>query len=101
MPSYQDDSDPIFPVGDKAEAVKGLFLDARPQLPFGPRHRHLGGRAPRLRLPEAEGKTIWKFGVRQPILGGSMSEATAAPPTACRSNTELFVETPTTVGSPA
>jgi iron complex outermembrane receptor protein len=96
---YKDDSDPIYPVGDGEETVKGLFLDARPKLSFSPgtaislaiRHDWLG---------EGVNKTIWKFGVRQPLWGGTYVRANGGTSYSLPKNTELRNDTSTTVGNP-
>jgi iron complex outermembrane receptor protein len=96
---YQDDSDPIYPISDKAETVTGLFVDARPKLPFSPdtaislavRHDFLGN---------SKSKTIWKFGLRQPLPGGLYARANGGTSYSLPKNTELFTETSTSIGNP-
>lgn len=97
--SYRDDSDPIYPVGDGKETVKGLFLDVRPKLAFSPetnislavRHDWLG---------DGLDKTIWKFGVRQGLWGGTYVRANGGTSYSLPKNTELRNETSTVVGNP-
>lgn len=96
---YQDDSDPVFPVRDDATTVTGLYVDVRPKLPFSPdtgisvavRHDFISGQ---------DGRTIWKFGVRQPLPLGAYVRANGGTSYSTPRNTELFTNSPTLVGNP-
>lgn len=64
--SYKDDSDPVFPIKDDSTTISGLYLDVRPVLPFSPDTKiSLAVRTDFAKTFDS--KTIWKFGVRQPI----------------------------------
>ena len=96
--SYKNDSDPVFPISNASNTITGVYLDARPTLPFSPDTKI--SLAVRTDFAEAFGsKTIWKFGFRQPIgdfyIRGNGGTSYSAPKTS-----ELFAESPTLVGNP-
>lgn len=96
--SYKDDSDPVFPVGDASTTITGLYLDARPVIPFSPDTKI--SLAVRTDFAKSfDSKTIWKFGFRQPIgpfyIRGNGGTSYSLP----RTN-ELFSVSPTQVGNP-
>lgn len=96
--SYKDDSDPVFPVGDSSTTITGLYLDARPVLPFSPNTKI--SLAVRTDFAKSfDSKTIWKFGFRQPVgpfyIRGNGGTSYSLP----RTN-ELFSVSPTQVGNP-
>lgn len=96
--SYKDDSDPVFPINDKANTTTGLYLDLRPVLPFSPDTKL--SLAVRTDFAAAFGsKTIWKFGFRQPIgafyLRGNGGTSYSLPKT-----NELYRQEETIVGNP-
>lgn len=98
MVSYQDDSDPIFPIKDDKNTTTGFYLDVRPVLPFSPDTKL--SLAVRTDFASAFGsKTIWKFGFRQPIgnfyVRGNGGTSYSLPKT-----NELFRQEATIVGNP-
>jgi outer membrane cobalamin receptor len=96
--SYKNDSDPVFPVGDASTTIAGLYADVRPTIPFSPDTKI--SLAARIDFAKAfSSKTIWKFGVRQPI-GDFYIRANGGTSYSTPRNTELFNETPTLVGNP-
>jgi outer membrane cobalamin receptor len=101
--SYKNDSDPAFNVQDDNTTVTGLYLDARPVLPFSPDTKI--SLAVRTDFAKAfNSKTIWKFGFRQPI-GDFYVRANGGTSYSLPRNNELFsyVElngVPQTVGNP-
>lgn len=96
---YKDDSDPIYPVGDGKETVKGLFADFRPKLPFSP-STNLSFAIRHDWISENDGKTIWKFGFRQPVYGGLYVRGNGGTSYSLPKNTELRNDTSTTLGNP-
>lgn len=95
---YKDDSDPVFPIGDKETTVTGLYLDVRPVLPFSPSTKISGA----IRSDWISGGTnrvIWKFGFRQPI-GPFYLRANGGTSYSLPQNNERFIQTPLTVGNP-
>ncbi|WP_243455597.1 TonB-dependent siderophore receptor [Sphingosinicella sp. BN140058] len=96
--SYKDDSDPVFPVGNEATTITGLYADFRPVLPFSPATRI--SLAVRTDFADSFGsKTIWKFGLRQPI-GDFYLRANGGTSYSTPKNNELHAESATTVGNP-
>lgn len=97
--NYKNDSDPVFPVGDDATTVTGLYADLRPVLPFSPGTKvSLAGR---IDFSKAFGhRTIWKFGLRQPIGETFYVRANGGTSYSAPQNNELFAQSPTTVGNP-
>lgn len=96
--SYKDDSDPVFRVDQQSNTVTGLYVDARPTLPFSPDTKI--SFAVRVDFAKSfDSKTIWKFGFRQPVgdfyIRGNGGTSYSLP----RTN-ELFAESPTLVGNP-
>lgn len=96
--SYKDDSDPVFPIDDKANTTTGLYLDLRPVVPFSPDTKL--SLAVRTDFAKAFGsKTIWKFGFRQPVgdfyVRGNGGTSYSLP----RTN-ELYRDEQTIVGNP-
>src|SRR3546814_1134885 len=64
--SYRNDSDPVFPISHEWNTTTGVYLDARPTLPFSPDTKvSLAGRVDFSKAFDS--KFIWKFGLRQPI----------------------------------
>jgi outer membrane cobalamin receptor len=96
--SYKDDSDPVYPVANSSTTITGLYVDARPVIPFSPETKL--SLAVRTDFAKSfDSKTIWKFGFRQPIgsfyLRGNGGTSYSLP----RTN-ELFSISPTQVGNP-
>ncbi|AUW59258.1 TonB-dependent receptor [Sphingobium sp. SCG-1] len=96
--SYKDDSDPVYPVDNSSTTITGLYLDARPVIPFSPDTKI--SLAVRTDFAKSfDSKTIWKFGFRQPIgpfyIRGNGGTSYSLP----RTN-ELFSISPTQVGNP-
>lgn len=96
--SYKNDSDPIFPIGNKSETVTGVYGDLRPVIPFSPDTKL--SLAIRTDFAKSFGsRTIWKVGFRQPIgdfyIRGNGGTSYSAPQT-----NELYMMSPTTVGNP-
>jgi iron complex outermembrane receptor protein len=96
--SYKDDSDPVFPVGNASTTITGLYADLRPTIPFSPDTKI--SLAVRTDFAKAfDSKTIWKFGVRQPI-GPVYIRANGGTSYSTPKNNELFAQSLTTVGNP-
>lgn len=96
---YQNDSDPIFPIGNDAATVTGVYLDVRPKLPFSPDT----GLSLAVRHDFADAfddETVWKFGARQPLGAGFYVRANGGTSYSVPRNNELFNESPTLVGNP-
>jgi iron complex outermembrane receptor protein len=96
---YQDDSADVYPVGDDAATTTGVFVDARPRLPFSPETDI--SLAVRHDIPsEGEQRTIWKFGLRQPLPMGFYVRANGGTSYSLPRTTELRNESSTVVGNP-
>jgi len=96
---YQDDSDPVFPVGDEVATVTGVYVDARPTLPFSPETKL--SLAVRTDFAEAfDSKTIWKFGFRHPLPAGFYVRGNGGTSYSLPRTNELFARTETFVGNP-
>ncbi len=96
--SYKDDSDPVYPVGDDSTTITGVYLDARPTLPFSPDTKI--SLAVRTDFAKSfNSKTIWKFGLRQPI-GAFYVRANGGTSYSLPRTNELFAISATTVGNP-
>lgn len=96
--SYKNDSDPVFPISNKANTITGVYADFRPVIPFSPDTKL--SLALRTDFADSFGsRTIWKFGFRQPIgtfyIRGNGGTSYSLP----RTN-ELFAQSPTLVGNP-
>ncbi len=96
--SYKNDSDPVFPISNKANTITGVYADFRPVIPFSPDTKL--SLALRTDFADSFGsRTIWKFGFRQPIgafyIRGNGGTSYSLP----RTN-ELFAESPTLIGNP-
>lgn len=63
---YEDDSDPVFRIGQNDTTVTGLYLDIRPVIPFSPTTK-LSAAIRQDFISGGTKRTIWKFGFRQPI----------------------------------
>jgi iron complex outermembrane receptor protein len=97
--SYQNDSDVVFKIKDDVNTVNGVFLDVRPRLPFSPDTAI--SLAVRTDFSEAfDSKTIWKFGVRQPLPAGFYARANGGTSYSLPRTNELFANTATFVGNP-
>jgi iron complex outermembrane receptor protein len=96
--SYKNDSDPVFPIGVATTTVTGLYADLRPSLPFSPDTKiSIAGR---IDFSKSFGhKTIWKFGVRQPI-GDFYVRANGGTSYSLPKNNERFAQSLTLVGNP-
>ncbi|TAJ68211.1 MAG: TonB-dependent receptor [Phenylobacterium sp.] len=96
---YQDDSAAEYPVDNDPATTKGVFIDARPRLPFSPDTAiSLAVRTDF--LPGSEKRTIWKFGVRQPLPYGFYVRANGGTSYSLPRITELRNDTSTVVGNP-
>ena len=95
---YKDDSDPVFPIGDKETTVTGLYLDVRPVLPFSPDTK-ISGAIRRDFISGGSSRTIWKFGFRQPI-GAAYVRANGGTSYSLPQSNERFISTVLTVGNP-
>jgi len=96
---YQDDSAAEFPVDDEPATTKGVFVDLRPRLPFSPDTAiSLAVRTDW--LPGDDQRTIWKFGVRQPLWGGFYVRANGGTSYSLPRVTELRNDTATVKGNP-
>lgn len=98
MVSYKNDSDPVFPISNKANTVTGIYADFRPVIPFSPSTNL--SLAVRTDFSDSFGsKTIWKFGFRQPIgafyLRGNGGTSYSLPKT-----NELFRQEANIIGNP-
>jgi iron complex outermembrane receptor protein len=96
--SYKDDSDPVFPISNKANTIRGVYADFRPVIPFSPSTKLSA--AVRTDFAKSFGsRTIWKVGFRQPIgdfyVRGNGGTSYSLP----RTN-ELFAQSATLVGNP-
>ena len=96
---YQDDSAKEYPVGDKAATTTGAFIDLRPKLAFSP-DTNISLAVRTDILPSDDTKTIWKFGVRQPLIWGAYVRANGGTSYSLPRTTELRNETSTTKGNP-
>ncbi|MES2495744.1 MAG: TonB-dependent receptor [Pseudomonadota bacterium] len=96
--SYKNDSDPAFNVANDTTTITGVYLDARPVLPFSPDTKI--SLAVRTDFAKSfNSKTIWKFGFRQPI-GDFYIRANGGTSYSLPRNNELFAVSPTVVGNP-
>lgn len=96
--SYKDDSDPVFRISSQSNTVTGVYLDARPVLPFSPDTNI--SLAVRTDFAKSfDSRTIWKFGVRQPI-GSFYLRANGGTSYSLPRTNELFADSPTRVGNP-
>lgn len=94
---YQDASDPNFVIPDQDNQVTGVFVDLRPRLPFSPDTAI--SLAVRTDFAEAfDSKTIWKFGVRQPLPAGFYVRANGGTSYSLPRTNELFTNLPPPVG---
>jgi len=96
---YQDDSDPVFPVGDEQTTVTGLFVDVRPRLPFSPK-TSIAFAARRDFANTFADRTVWKFGARQPVGDSFYLRANGGTSYSTPRNTELHNQSATLVGNP-
>lgn len=97
--SYKNDSDPVFPIGNATNTVTGLYLDARPVIPFSESTKL--SLAVRTDFSKGFGsKTIWKFGFRQPIADIFYIRANGGTSYSVPRTNELFSNSPTQVGNP-
>lgn len=96
--SYKDDSDPVYPVANSSTTITGLYVDARPVIPFSPDTKI--SLAVRTDFAKSfDSKTIWKFGFRQPI-GQFYIRANGGTSYSLPRTNELFSVSPTQVGNP-
>lgn len=98
MVSYRNDSDPVFPISNKANTITGVYADVRPVIPFSPDTKL--SLAVRTDFADSFGsRTIWKVGFRQPIgdfyIRGNGGTSYSLPQT-----NELFAQSATLVGNP-
>lgn len=96
--SYKNDSDPVFPISNKANTITGVYADFRPVIPFSPDTKL--SLALRTDFADSFGsRTIWKVGFRQPIgafyIRGNGGTSYSLPQT-----NELFAQSATLVGNP-
>lgn len=96
---YQDDSADQYPVENEAATTTGLFVDLRPKLPFSP-DTNISLAARTDFLPGSSEKTVWKFGVKQPIWGGVYVRANGGTSYSLPRTTELRTESSTIKGNP-
>jgi TonB dependent receptor len=106
---YQDASDPVFVIPNDPQSVTGVFVDARPKLPFSPDTAI--SLAVRTDFSKSfDSKTIWKFGLRQPLpFFGAYVRANGGTSYSLPRTNELFTNIPppqgfsgvvTSVGNP-
>jgi iron complex outermembrane receptor protein len=97
---YKDASDPEFAIQDQDNQVTGVFVDLRPKLPFSPDTAI--SLAVRTDFSDAfDSKTIWKFGVRQPLPAGLYVRANGGTSYSLPRTNELFTNIPTPSPVPA
>ena len=97
---YQDASDPSFAIQDQDNQVTGFFADFRPKLPFSPDTAI--SLALRTDVSDAfDSKTIWKFGVRQPLPAGLYVRANGGTSYSLPRTNELFTNIPVPQPVPA
>ncbi|MDP3735996.1 MAG: TonB-dependent receptor [Hyphomonadaceae bacterium] len=90
---YQDASDPSFAIQDQDNQTTGVFVDLRPKLPFSPDTAI--SLAVRTDFSDAfDSKTIWKFGVRQPLPAGLYVRANGGTSYSLPRTNELFTNIP-------
>lgn len=90
---YQDASDPSFAIQDQDNQTTGLFADFRPRLPFSPDTNI--SLAVRTDFSDAfDSKTIWKFGVLQPLPFGLYARANGGTSYSLPRTNELFTNIP-------
>ena len=97
--SYHDDSAMQYPVPDDKATTTGFFVDVRPHLAFSP-DTNISLAVRTDILPSDDNKTIWKFGLRQPLPWGFYVRANGGTSYSLPRNTELFRETATVKGNP-
>lgn len=98
MVSYKDDSDPVFKISKKPSTTTGVYLDVRPTLPFSPDTKI--SLAVRTDFNKAfDSRTIWKFGLRQPI-GAFYVRANGGTSYSLPKTNELYAISATLVGNP-
>lgn len=98
MVSYKDDSDPVFNISKVPSTTTGIYLDVRPILPFSPDTNI--SLAVRTDFNKAfDSRTIWKFGLRQPI-GAFYVRANGGTSYSLPKTNELYAISPTLVGNP-
>jgi len=96
--SYKNDSDPVFPISNKANTITGVYADFRPVIPFSPDTKL--SLALRADFADSFGsRTIWKFGFRQPI-GAFYIRANGGTSYSLPRTNELFADSPTLIGNP-
>lgn len=99
MVNYKSDADPVFPIGDDATTVTGVYFDVRPVLPFSPNTNI--SLAVRTDFADAfDSKTIWKFGLRQPIGDSFYVRANGGTSYSLPQINELYRQTAETIGNP-
>ena len=97
---YQDASDPDFAIQDQDNQTTGVFADFRPKLPFSPDTAI--SLAVRTDFSDAfDSKTIWKFGVRQPLPAGLYVRANGGTSYSLPRTNELFTNIPVPSPVPA
>ncbi|RJT25773.1 TonB-dependent receptor [Chakrabartia godavariana] len=96
--NYRDDSDPVFPIGDKSTTVTGLYADFRPTLPFSPDTK-ISLAARQDFSARFKARTIWKFGLRQPI-GDFYVRANGGTSYSLPKVNELNAQSETLIGNP-
>jgi outer membrane receptor protein involved in Fe transport len=90
---YQDASDPSFAIQDQDNQTTGVFVDFRPKLPFSPDTSI--SLAVRTDFSDAfDSKTIWKFGLRQPLPAGLYVRANGGTSYSLPRTNELFTNIP-------
>lgn len=96
--SYQNDSDPVFAISDKANTITGVYADFRPVIPFSKDTKL--SLALRTDFADSFGsRTIWKAGFRQPI-GDFYLRANGGTSYSLPQTNELFAQSATLVGNP-
>jgi outer membrane receptor for ferrienterochelin and colicin len=97
---YKDASDPSFAIQDQDNQTTGVFADFRPKLPFSPDTAI--SLAVRTDFSDAfDSKTIWKFGVRQPLPAGLYARANGGTSYSLPRTNELFTNIPVPQPVPA
>ncbi len=90
---YSDDSDSRFAIPNNDSRTTGVFVDLRPQFAFSPETKL--SLAARTDFSDAfDNKTIWKFGLRQPIFANGYFRANGGVSYSLPQTNELYINNP-------